>query len=134
MDEKDERLLKLLEKNGRIPYVELARDLGISEGAVRKRMGKLVESGAIRQFTIIRAPTTGVRAYVLASIKPVSHLREISEAVAKIPGIKTVHEVSGDFDLICYLEADAPTSLNRTVDRIRGIKGTTKTITAFVLK
>ncbi len=49
---KDEELLKLLEENARASFVELARELGVTEGAVRKRIKKLVELGVIRKFTV----------------------------------------------------------------------------------
>ena len=48
----DRRILELLEQNSRIPYTEIARILGVSEGTVRRRINDLVDNGIIVRFTI----------------------------------------------------------------------------------
>ena len=52
MDRKDKVILELLSKNARIPYSEIAKKLGISETAVRKRVRKLEEKGIIEGYTL----------------------------------------------------------------------------------
>jgi Lrp/AsnC family transcriptional regulator for asnA, asnC and gidA len=43
----DSRILSLLQLNGRAPYREIARKLGVSEGTVRTRVGKLQSDGVL---------------------------------------------------------------------------------------
>ncbi|MCI0867571.1 MAG: AsnC family protein, partial [Chloroflexi bacterium] len=42
MDELDQRIMSLLQIDGRIPNAEIARKLGVSEGTVRRRVGRLL--------------------------------------------------------------------------------------------
>lgn len=50
----ENKLLDLLEDDARMKFVELARLLGVTETAVRKKMRKMVDEGTIKKFTIVR--------------------------------------------------------------------------------
>lgn len=52
MDYYDRRILEILENNARTPFLQIARDLNISEGMVRHRVRRLQDSGRILRFTI----------------------------------------------------------------------------------
>ncbi|MGC8948819.1 MAG: Lrp/AsnC family transcriptional regulator, partial [Thermoprotei archaeon] len=45
IDEKDLKILSILRKNVRTPYTVIARELNVSEAAVRKRVEKLIRMG-----------------------------------------------------------------------------------------
>jgi len=45
IDEKDKKILKMLTKNARIPYTKIAKEIGLSEGAIRKRVETLEKNG-----------------------------------------------------------------------------------------
>lgn len=76
-------------------------------------------------------PTT---AYVLieaASDKAKGALK----AIAKIPGVKMAHAVTGPYDIIAYVEAQDVDALGRVVlSKIRTISGVTKTLTCVVIE
>ncbi len=48
IDTKDNRIIELLEENGRRPHNEIADNLDISEGTVRNRMKKLIDNGLLK--------------------------------------------------------------------------------------
>ena len=48
IDNTDRRIIELLQTDGRISNVELARRLGLSEGTIRKRIDRLLSSGVIQ--------------------------------------------------------------------------------------
>ncbi|HUU89484.1 MAG TPA: AsnC family transcriptional regulator, partial [Candidatus Glassbacteria bacterium] len=52
MDDKDKQIIQLLKKNGRASYGNLGSKVGLSEGAIRKRIKTLTNSGVIRKFTV----------------------------------------------------------------------------------
>jgi DNA-binding Lrp family transcriptional regulator len=52
IDEKDERIIEMLEEDGRKSYNDMAEKLGMSEAAVRKRVQALRLKGVIKKFTI----------------------------------------------------------------------------------
>ncbi|NDB78846.1 winged helix-turn-helix transcriptional regulator, partial [archaeon] len=53
LDNVDNGILNLLEENSRLKNTEIAEKLGYSEGAIRKRINKLVENNIIEKFSII---------------------------------------------------------------------------------
>ena len=73
----DRAILAALRANGRISYVDLAKEVGASERTVRTHVRKLEEDGTIRGYTI-REGGVGLTALVrIASprLPPASQLR-----------------------------------------------------------
>jgi Lrp/AsnC family transcriptional regulator for asnA, asnC and gidA len=60
LDETDRGIVDFLRRDGRIAYREIARQLGVSEGMVRKRVTKLLEAGWIRIVAMSDALQLGV--------------------------------------------------------------------------
>ena len=52
MDDLDVRILSILRNDGRTSFVDIAKEIGLTEGAVRVRVGKLSRDGTIKKFTI----------------------------------------------------------------------------------
>ncbi|HXZ23834.1 MAG TPA: AsnC family transcriptional regulator, partial [Methanomassiliicoccales archaeon] len=52
IDHLDERIIEILKKDSRKPFVEIAEELKVSEGTIRSRVRKLFEEGVIQSFTI----------------------------------------------------------------------------------
>ncbi len=48
----DVEILKMLKVNSRMPNTEIARELGISEGTVRRRINRMIKAGVIKKFTV----------------------------------------------------------------------------------
>ncbi|MCD6575811.1 MAG: winged helix-turn-helix transcriptional regulator, partial [Nanoarchaeota archaeon] len=55
IDEKDRRIIAILSKNGRETLVNIAKEVKMSVDAVRIRIKKLVKSGVISGFTIVKS-------------------------------------------------------------------------------
>lgn len=117
-----------------MPFVEMAQILGLTEGAVRKRVKELIATRVIKRFTIIAETQSKVRAFVLVTSTPQIPLPEISAKIAVLPHVTEAHEVSGEFDIICFVAAETIGEVNSSVDRIRSVKGVVRTITTFVLR
>lgn len=134
MDEIDRKILDILEKDSRTPFVEIAKRVGLSEGAVRKRVKDLIKSEAIKKFTILTGVEKKPRALVLVNTMPNFSLSSISRKAKSITGVKEVFEISGEYDLVCFIEGENIKEINEVVDEIRKIRGVSKTTTALVLK
>jgi len=70
MDDTDREIIKILKNNGRATYGDIGKKVGLSEGAVRKRIKALVDSGVIRNFTVKVGLTEGAEAITLLSVNP----------------------------------------------------------------
>ncbi len=62
-----------------------------------------------------------------------ANLKETHEAIHKIPGIKTVHFLTGPTDAIAYIEVADLEALSDSVGKIRGVKGVASTDTRVIL-
>jgi DNA-binding Lrp family transcriptional regulator len=73
-----------------------------------------------------------IGAYVLIKIAP-GKSRTITDQISRIEGVKTVHPVTGMFDIIAFLESSDINSLTGTVRaKIQTIEGVLRTHTAIV--
>ncbi|MGQ9587365.1 MAG: Lrp/AsnC family transcriptional regulator [Thermoplasmata archaeon] len=129
MDETDIRILNLLRENSRMKNTEIARQVGLTERAVRARIEKLTREGIIRKFTIETSPV-GVEGIVLIDTQ-VGHTAEVREKARQLSDM--VFECSGDYDVAVRLRADSLDELNRRVDELRAFPGVLKTSTLIKL-
>jgi Lrp/AsnC family transcriptional regulator of lysine biosynthesis len=113
-------------------YTEMADRVGMSEGTVRKRVRKLVMEGIIKRFTI-ETGTEKPEAMVLVTTQAGTATSTIAEGIAVLGDVVSAREVTGQFDIVVLLSGDDIASINRGVDRVRGVEGVSKTNTLFVL-
>ena len=131
MDETNKKILQILKEDARKAYTDIAKRVGLSEGAVRKRVQDLVKSGVIRRFTISIGVKEGVRAITLISA---ASTPEISAKIMKLEGVEAVYEITGQYDIAVLLSAANIEEINQSVDKIRGIEGITNTNTMIILR
>lgn len=128
MDDIDSKLLEILKRDSRKSFVEIAGQLGVTEGTVRNRIKKLVQEGTIKKFTIKHK--TGMEGLVLIKAKH-TNLKGIIKELEKFS--EDIYEISGDHDIVALITADSLDGLNKKVDKIRAIKGVASTSTAIKL-
>jgi Lrp/AsnC family transcriptional regulator, regulator for asnA, asnC and gidA len=131
MDDIDTYIIARLRDNGRVPFLEMARKLRLSEGAVRKRVGKLLDEGTIKRFTI----ETSQNAHAIMGITagPQADLKKTTSLLKNV-GANSVYKVNGRFDLIVTLSAETSDTLMDVIEKIRSINGISHTETFTVLK
>ena len=119
------KILGLLRDNSRMKNTEIARQVDLTERAVRARIEKLVREGIIKKFTIETSPV-GVEGIVLigANIGRTSAVKEKARQMSD-----SVFECSGDYDVAVRLRADSLDELNKRVDELRSFQGVVKTVT-----
>jgi len=131
MDNTDLRIIHMLKDNGRIPFVEIAKEIGLTEGAVRARVAKLSKSGSIKRFTI--ETKDDVNAVVMVATSRSVSTTKVANSIRKL-GIDRTYEISGNFDIICFVESSSIDQVNSKVEQIRAVDGVTDTSTSMVLK
>ncbi len=134
VDEKDLKILEFLKKNARTPYTIIAKELKISEAAVRKRIEKLIRQDVIKRFTIEYELENEVKAIVMVKSTPQIPTPEISKKIVKISGVETVYETTGDYDIIVIVRGVNIASINKTIDEIRSIQGVIGTNSTIILR
>ena len=135
LDDTDRALLALLRENARAPTTELARRLKLSRTTVQSRLARLERSRAIAGYTVT-APADEeaalVRAHILITLEP-RKSTSIEAALRRIPELRTLHSVSGPFDLIAIVAATSIGELDALIDRIGHLDGVERTTSAIVL-
>ncbi len=134
VDETDERILRLLEDNSRMSYVEIGRNVGLSEGAVRNRVQSMVSGGVIKRFTIEKSSTHGVRALTMIAVDPGTPTYEVSKRVSQLVGVERIYEVTGEYDIVMVSSGSSIEGINKVIEDVRKIEGVEKTNTIIVLR
>ena len=73
-----------------------------------------------------------VKAYILVNSVP-GMVWDIAEAATKIEGVKMANAVTGQFDVIIYLEFVKMDELSRIVEKLHSVDGVLRTQTAIAI-
>ena len=134
-DQLDRDLLALLQANARESTANLARKLGVARTTVLARLARLERDGVIVGYTVRLGQDEGdrgVHAYVGITTEPKSG-RDVTRRLARIPELRQLCSVSGEFDYIAQLRAESMPRLDALLDEIGEIDGVIKTNTSVVL-
>ncbi|MFP3214648.1 MAG: HTH-type transcriptional regulator LysM [Nitrososphaeria archaeon] len=134
MDEIDLKLLELLKEDGRASYIDLGKQLNLSEAAVRRRVKKLVEDGVIKKFTIEIKERERAMALTLLSTSPNIPTYEVASNISKIKGVEKVYEITGQYDIAVLISAPSIAEVNKVIDEIRKAEGVINTNTVIILR
>jgi len=137
LDERDRIIIEMLTKDARTPFTEIAKVLGISETAVRKRVKALEEAGVIKQYTIVIDPSK--LGYNLVSLTGIDTLPEkIFEVASKLKEfefVRSVYLTSGDHMIMAEVWAKDGNDLSDIIsNKIGKIDGVTKVCPAIILE
>lgn len=129
MDSVDLKILSILKEDARAKYVDIARLVGLTEGAVRRRIKHLRDEGVIKKFTI--ETSVEVEGIVLIETEP-AKTKEVAQEIRRIAD--KVFEVSGEYDIAAFIRTYTIDDLNNRVDEIRRIPWVINTKTLIKLK
>lgn len=108
LDSLDFKILVMLSENARRPYLEIARECGVSGAAVHQRVQKLYQMGVIREaITVINPSSLGFDtcAYIGLMLKEPSKSERIIEAIRKIPEVVECYYTTGQYDVFIKIYA-----------------------------
>jgi len=134
MDDTDKQIIKLLKDDARAGYGEIGAKVGLSEGAVRKRIKTLIDEAIIRKFTVKIGVAEGTQAITLLATNPAYPTQEVSKKIQTIPNVETTYEVSGEYDIVAVISGMNMAEVNECIERIRLVEGIMKTNTMIVLR
>ncbi|MBD3210154.1 winged helix-turn-helix transcriptional regulator [Candidatus Micrarchaeota archaeon] len=130
-NKKDREILSLLQKNARMSNVEIAKKVGLTEGAVRSRIRKLIRQGTIKRFTVelAGAPTL----YAVVMLKSKRDTKKMMSAVSSLSIHKDAYEIAGSYDGCIILQGFSMDEIDGKIDRLRKLKSLedTRTFISF---
>ena len=136
MDATDHKLLALLRKDARTPIARLANKLGVSRGTVTNRVTKLEDAGIIVGYTVRLRPDAQpaeISAWMSVAVQG-NETRAVIASLLGEPGVATLHDTNGRWDLLAELRAANLAELSHVLERIRLIRGISSTETSIHLE
>ena len=136
MDNIDQQLLSLLRKDARASVATLAQKLGVSRGTVTNRVTKLEDAGIIVGYTVMLRPDAQpgeISAWMSIAVEG-NETRSVIASLLGEPGVATLHDTNGRWDLLAELRAPNLTGLSKVLERIRLIRGISSTETSIHLE
>ncbi len=136
MDSTDQQLLSLLRKDARTSVATLAHKLGVSRGTVTNRVTKLEDAGVIVGYTVRLRPDaqpSEISAWMSIAVEG-NETRSVIASLLGEPGVATLHDTNGRWDLLAELRAANLSGLSQVLERIRLIRGISNTETSIHLE
>ncbi len=129
MDELDRRIIDLLQKDGRASNAKMARELGVSEGTVRRRLARLLKEEVIRVVAIAEPERLGYHtsAFIGLQVDP-SRVEAVASQLAELAETEHVTITTGAYDIFTWVNlasAEALASfLHTKVGTVDGVRHT----------
>jgi DNA-binding Lrp family transcriptional regulator len=133
-DKTDEKIIEFLRNDSRESFVDIGKKLKLSESAVRRRVKNLVDSGTIKKFTVEIGERNTTSAFVLISVESSIDTSKVSSKISKLPGVKTVYEITGQYDITVIITAQNINEINACIDALRKVPGVTDTNSVIILR
>jgi DNA-binding Lrp family transcriptional regulator len=135
LSDAEQALLSLLRTNARASTAELARRLGVSRTTVQSRIERLEQRGIIAGYGVRLSPDYEhglVRAHMLLTVTPKLADKVVGKLRALAP-VRTLHSVSGNFDMIVIVDAPSIKDLDTLIDQIGAMEGVERTSSSIIL-
>lgn len=117
IDKLNKRILQLLQRDGRITYKDITKEMDRAESTVRERISFMEEQGIIEGYTaIIDKPRVGLNcsAIIYAKVQPAS-LDEVAGKLKLVNGVLQIYHTSGEKNLVFFMTASDYDELNRII-------------------
>lgn len=122
MDAIDEQVIGCLLENARATYAQIGTRVGLSAPAVKRRVDRLVASGAIRGFTALVDPVAlgwTTEAYLEVYCKGTVAPQDLRRSLERVPEVVGACTVSGAADALVHMLAADIAHLERAIERVR---------------
>jgi Lrp/AsnC family transcriptional regulator for asnA, asnC and gidA len=129
VDRLDHIILQALQKDGRIPFTDIAREAGVSETTIRNRYRNLVEAGVVRPVGYINPSALGYEAPAIIGISSEpGAIDYLARTLSDLPEVRSVYKTLGSFDLIievyCQDLAHINQLLTHQISLLQGVLST----------
>jgi len=131
VDDIDRKILSFLVKNARMPFLEIARECGVSGAAIHQRVKKLETCGIITGSRLLVKPQAlglNVCAFIGVNLSQANSYPQVIDALKKVPEIVECHFITGEHALLlklfCFNHNHLMSILTDIIKNIPGIEKT----------
>ena len=112
-DDLNQRIIRLLQEDGRAAYDEIGQKLGVSGGTIRNRVARMRDAGMLRIVAVVDPVAVDYESDAMLGIKTAPGVAPaaVAERLEPHPAVVYVMWVSGRFDLLVEVVCDEETEL-----------------------
>ncbi|MGP3965426.1 Lrp/AsnC family transcriptional regulator [Nonomuraea sp. 3N208] len=136
LDRLDRDIIAALVDDARSTYAEIGHQVGLSASAVKRRVDRLLDSGAITGFSAVVSPQAlgwTTEAYVELFCQGKTKPSDIALAVAKFPEVVAAATITGEADALLHIRATDVRHVERVIERIAAQSFVVRTKSSIVL-
>jgi Lrp/AsnC family transcriptional regulator for asnA, asnC and gidA len=134
LDDISKQIVEQLQQDGRRSYAAIGKAIGLSEAAVRQRVQRLLDCGAMQIVAVTDPITVGFRRQTMIGIRCSDDLERVADQLASLDEIDYVVITAGSFDLLIEVVCEDDDQLLEILSRVRSIPSVTTTETFVYLK
>lgn len=135
LDDVAKQIIEHLQRDGRRSYAAIAREVGLSEAAVRQRVQRMIDSGIMQIVAVTDPMQVGFRRQAMVGVKVSGDVTSVTDALTALHEAEYVLTTAGSFDVLVEVVAeDDAQLLDLLTNRIRTIPGVISTETFVYLK
>ncbi|GLK87867.1 Lrp/AsnC family transcriptional regulator [Pseudomonas turukhanskensis] len=135
MDKFDQQIIALLRTDARLAVTQIAREVNLSRSAVSERIRQLEQAGVIQGYRAVIAEPQGVavKCYLELYYNG-GRCENYVERMQVYPEIRRISGISGETDMLVYIEAPSMQRLAEVRGEIENFPGMQKVKTHMVVK
>lgn len=138
IDDLDRKILKLITANARIPFLEVARECGVSGAAIHQRVQRLVTMGVITGSEFLVSPQKlgyNTTAYMGIYLEKVSYDKKVLKQLREIQEVVECHHTTGQWAIFIKIQTKTNKHLMKIIDTdLQAIDGIARTETFISLE
>jgi DNA-binding Lrp family transcriptional regulator len=126
IDDTDLKLIWYLQENGRASFNDISRDIGISVATVSKRVSRLETIGVIQGYSaVVACEKIGFsdHLWLMVYLQPGINVEKVGIEISQFLGVKCVHEVFSQFDLLVHLCCATKEEIDQVIDMVGKVEG-----------
>ena len=124
VDAVDVAIITALQEDGRRPYTEIARSVGVAEGTVRQRVARLQRLGVVQIVAVINPSRLGMRRLVIGVQVRGRAVSAVEERIRDFPEVDYVAVSTGGYDMVLMAACrDDDHVVDLVSERLRRIPG-----------
>lgn len=139
MDDLDRKLIDLLQVNGRASNARIARQVGVSEGTVRRRLRHLIQSKIIRVVAVPDPQQMGLNTIALVGVQAdPDKIDAVASRLSELPEAQYTALTTGSYDIFIWVALptaeDLGHFLRQKVGATPGVRRTETFVHLSILK
>jgi Lrp/AsnC family transcriptional regulator for asnA, asnC and gidA len=135
MDELDRRIVAILQADGRASNAKIAREVGVSEGTIRRRLKRLVQQGLITVTAVVEPAKLGYQTEALIGVQvDPNRMDSVAADLSKFREVSQVSLATGAFDLFAWVNVRSSDELGQFLkSKVGAVNGVRRTETFVIL-